>query len=115
MTRDRWGLGKHIYYSNIRPIESDIGIEMPTRIIESIGQLHLLVQSITTCAAEMSKLDGTDRRGGIILELEGRFNRTEVSGHHRAILSVEAAMVLYDNLAHSLGVLLKSGMVDKDG
>jgi hypothetical protein len=107
---DRHGSGKtHVYYSNFHPIEADIGMPEPTAMIERIGQKHLLVQSITTCAAEMMKSDGTDRRAGIVVELEGRFNRTEREGTQSAVLSVEAAVILYKNLEHSLGVLMDMG------
>jgi hypothetical protein len=103
---DRWGLGKHLYYPNMQPIESDIGVAAPMQMIERIGQQHLLVQTITTSAVEMMKLDGTDRRFGIVLELEGRLNRTEIAHVQQAILTTEVACVLLDNIVHSLKPIL---------
>ena len=106
MSRDEWGLGKRTYYPNMRPIAPDIGLPEPTKMVESIGQKHLLVQTVTTGAVEMFKDDGGDYRYGVILELEGRFNRTETPGHHKVILDLDAAVILYKNLQHSLGVIL---------
>lgn len=97
--------------TSFRPIPPDRDLPEPSLLIASIGKNHLLVESVTTSAVEMMKNDGTDWYPGIIVEFEGRFNRTDLTGVNMSVLGVEAAVILYKGLQHSLGALVDAGLL----
>lgn len=89
-------------FATFKPIASDAGLPLPILAVGNIGSDHLHVETITTFAAEAFTNDGTDHQHAVIIELEGRFNRTTTTGTAKAILSVDAATTLLETLFHTL-------------
>lgn len=92
--------------SEFRPLEGDADIPEAQMLVSNIGTDHLLVDTMTTCGAEVMKNDGSNWQQTIIVEFEGRFNRTDREGSMKAVLGLEAAVILHQNLGHSLLALL---------
>lgn len=97
--------------SQFRPLEGDKDLPAPQMLIDNIGTEHLLVDTVTTAACEAMKNDGSDWYPCVLIELEGRFNRTEVEGAQKAVLNIEAAIILYQNLEHTLAYLIQEGLI----
>lgn len=92
-----------------RPIPGDEQIPEVTAVLGSIDAAHLLVDTVTTVGAEAMANTGGDHEWVVIVELEGRFNRTDQAGHHKAILGFDTAMTLLATLHHTLTALVAAG------
>lgn len=95
--------------ADFRPIPGDEHHPVVIEALGSIGTEHLLPTTVSTFAAEAMQDDGTHHQWAVIIEFEGRFNRTDQNGTQKVVLDYEAAMILLGNLHHSLVALTAAG------
>lgn len=89
------------------PLDDDAAIP-GSIVVEAIGQLDetaLLVDTVSTYAAEAMQNSGRHHQHVVMLELEGRHNRTDERGKALGILDPQAAAITIGNLVHTLEVL----------
>jgi hypothetical protein len=87
-------------------IPGDDGLPMPAMMMAKFetGE-HLLADDISTMAVEGMANDGSHWQPMIVVEAQGRLNKTSERAVQKMSLSKEAAIVLMGNLYHSLQVL----------
>lgn len=96
-------------HERYRPIPGDGEIPEVQLMLGRLGAEHLLVQTVTTMAVEAFKDDGSNHQHAVVVELEGRFNNTTTPGTQLAVLNLEAALILYSTLEHTLAAIIDQG------